>query len=172
MRTQSIENYENRKINPLAAGVMGGITGYAAKYALPFSEYEKGFVQNENANSIVKNAERNARKAEFKTIAKDIVEQKIGLDKPATDVFIKSKNAILDNDFKLNDFDKNIQKSLSELIKRIDERGIAEKDYTEKMFKSIAKTNRSAFYFVAVGAATLMCIASLGNGLVNTKNQK
>lgn len=172
MRTQNVKSYEHKKLNPIAAGVMGGIAGYAAKYALPFSEYEKGFVQNENANSIVKNAERNARKAEFKTITKDVFEGKISLDEPAKDVFVKSKNSILDNNFKLNDFDESIQSSLTGLIKRIDERGIAEGDYTEKMFKSIAKTNRSAFYFVAVGAAVLMCVSSLGNGLINAKNQK
>ena len=167
MRVQPIND---NKREYLRAGAFGVVSGYALKYALPLSEYERNSTFTEKALETVKHAANGARRAEYYAIVDGAREGTESIAPDVLDAFVSNKaNLLYDTQDVIKasskDLNKKAQEGLLALAKRVHNKGKEAEELSKKSFEAMTKSSRASLYFVALTSAVFLSLAVLKNSL-------
>lgn len=171
MRTDPINNSENKTFSVPKAGIAGAALGYLSTYAVPLTTEEHAKYFTKSVQDGIKAKGISARRNEIEAIVNEF---KGGNIAPLVkDTFEKSKEALenapkelianLHNDTSIAKADKS---SLLSLFKRVENSGKIT-EMMERAHASLAakKDSRAALYFALIGGLALMSFAIIKNSI-------
>ncbi len=178
MKVISVKNDNNENTSYAKAAAAGGLTGYALKYAMPLQTCEQ---KEALGNSFIikkQGAMYRARLDEYNAIDKAIKDGSESVSAEATSFFGANKTNILKTVENRKGFDERLKllpdaarNQINEFMERIDLKGIEKGEFLQESAVAYAKRSRPAFYYIAVGSAIALCIATLRNYFSAKKHQ-
>ncbi len=169
MKVISVEN-KNKEVSYVKSAAIGGVTGYALKYALPLQEFEQKEVLGDSFKLKKVGAMYRARLQEYNAIDKAIANGSESVSAEAASFLRANKTGILKTSQNRQGFDEKL-KALSDvarsqingLMGRIESKGIEKGNFLQGSAVAYAKRSRPAFYYIAIGMAISLCLATLRN---------
>lgn len=165
------EPREQKKINVIAAGAVGAVSGFAVKYALPVSKEEINEFTDFQFRNIVNQKGLEAKKAELAELSR---EYKL---KPelALDLFLKSKEecnaktewarrrVLITNRGDIRKATPEIRKKINEYARTVASKVKTARSSTEYLLASSAKDARPVAGFVVPGIILGIVVAFVYN---------
>ncbi len=174
MRTQSINSAEKNNTNVIAAGVGGAAVAAVATRFIPLTHNEHLDAFTKSVRGEIKNYVNEAKGIEFDAIVEEF--SKNETFKKAGDVFVKSKEAILNGaedeiTQAAKDLDDVSKMTFRNCAKRVSDVGKATEAILNHNVIKQAKKSRPALYFAALAGAASMTMAVLSNAIHTKKVQ-
>jgi|GEM_PF-1628115 len=170
MRTQPVtaEYYQDKhRKEMLGATVIGGLSGYAAKYAFPPSTSEYDTYVTNAIKTGIKHQIEGTRAETLRNIRKDAGSEIA----ESLNNFLMANKANIIHDKKdslkeaLNKLDGTTKQAAKELLSRVDDAGAEAAITAQKTTQAAVKSLRPALLFIAIGAAIATSIVTLKNTL-------
>lgn len=164
MTVKAVNNNEPKRVSALKAAAIGGLTGYALKYALPLSKSERDELYQAHLQGI----DEKVKVAKLQEIEAIRNSQTKTL---ATDVFVGLVDKKEVNAPKIKSFKQPLATHIMELVTQVNDKGRAVKAYEKASVDAITKKIRPAKAFVALGAG-ISLVGAFAYNIANKNSKK
>jgi len=151
--------YTSQKMSYLKSALIGGLSGYALKYALPITQHEK----DERYSFYLEQLKNQVRESKLKTIEAIRNSQPKTLE---TDNFIRLVDKKEVKISKIKALESPLSSQVGEIVNLVNDKGREVRAYGKETLKALTKHIRPTKTFVATGAGIAITTAFIYNTIV------